>query len=163
MDFLPLCVQPSFQVLSLLHRRSLTWWRNFQKSLPVHVSKGCEAVSEITLWPGDLTPPQHFLRLGCNLSPVARTAHSEIIINPSLSLVLHCYSSLLFLSPSVLFFFLGHFVYLAATPVGLRGDKAHIKSSVWKESSAICKLSFWYYISHTASGTIRLLIKVNHL
>ncbi|XP_029935423.1 MAM and LDL-receptor class A domain-containing protein 1 [Myripristis murdjan] len=56
----------------------------------------------------------------------------------------------------------GHFVYLAATPVGLRGDKAHIKSSVWKESSAICKLSFWYYISHTASGTIRLLIKTEN-
>ncbi|TMS16298.1 MAM and LDL-receptor class A domain-containing protein 1 [Larimichthys crocea] len=57
----------------------------------------------------------------------------------------------------------GHFVYLEATPVGLKGDKAHIRSSVWKESSAICKLSFWYYISHKASGTIRLLIKVNRL
>lgn len=56
---------------------------------------------------------------------------------------------------------LGHFVYLEATPVGLKGDKAHIRSSVWKESSIICKLSFWYYISHVASGTIRLLIKVN--
>uniref|UniRef100_A0AAQ5YMQ9 MAM domain-containing protein n=1 Tax=Amphiprion ocellaris TaxID=80972 RepID=A0AAQ5YMQ9_AMPOC len=54
----------------------------------------------------------------------------------------------------------GHFVYLEATPVGLKGDKAHIRSSVWKESSAICKLSFWYYISHKASGTIRLLIKM---
>ncbi|KAM6908030.1 MAM and LDL-receptor class A domain-containing protein 1 isoform 1-T1 [Lycodopsis pacificus] len=53
----------------------------------------------------------------------------------------------------------GNFFYLEATPVGLKGDKAHIRSSVWKESSAICKLSFWYYISHTASGTIRLLIK----
>nr|CBN82054.1 MAM and LDL-receptor class A domain-containing protein [Dicentrarchus labrax] len=53
----------------------------------------------------------------------------------------------------------GHFVYLEATPVGLKGDKAHLRSSVWKESSAICKLSFWYYISHKASGTIRLLIK----
>ncbi|KAG7224989.1 hypothetical protein INR49_014906, partial [Caranx melampygus] len=55
----------------------------------------------------------------------------------------------------------GHFVYLEATPVGFKGDKAHIRSSVWKESSAICKLSFWYYISHKASGTIRLLIKWN--
>ncbi|MED6233232.1 hypothetical protein ATANTOWER_008818 [Ataeniobius toweri] len=54
----------------------------------------------------------------------------------------------------------GHFVYLEATPVGLKGDKAHIRSSIWKESSAICKLSFWYYLSHKASGTIRLLIKV---
>ncbi|XP_056290660.1 MAM and LDL-receptor class A domain-containing protein 1 [Pseudoliparis swirei] len=53
----------------------------------------------------------------------------------------------------------GHFFYLGATPVGLKGDKAHIRSSAWKESSAICKLSFWYYISHVASGTIRLLIK----
>ncbi|XP_041824757.1 MAM and LDL-receptor class A domain-containing protein 1 [Melanotaenia boesemani] len=56
----------------------------------------------------------------------------------------------------------GHFVYLEATPVGLKGDKAHIKSSIWKESSAICKLSFWYYISHMASGTIRLLIKTEY-
>ncbi|XP_047424790.1 MAM and LDL-receptor class A domain-containing protein 1 isoform X2 [Mugil cephalus] len=55
----------------------------------------------------------------------------------------------------------GHFVYLEATPVGLKGDKAHIRSSVWKESSAICKLSFWYYISRKASGTIRLLIKTD--
>uniref|UniRef100_A0A3B5B5L7 MAM and LDL receptor class A domain containing 1 n=1 Tax=Stegastes partitus TaxID=144197 RepID=A0A3B5B5L7_9TELE len=53
-----------------------------------------------------------------------------------------------------------HFVYLGATPVGLKGDKTHIRSSVWKESSAICKLSFWYYLSHKASGTIRLLIKM---
>ncbi|XP_029005062.1 MAM and LDL-receptor class A domain-containing protein 1 isoform X2 [Betta splendens] len=53
----------------------------------------------------------------------------------------------------------GHFVYLEATPVGLKGDKAHFRSSVWKESSAMCKLSFWYYISNKASGTIRLLIK----
>ncbi|TNN57956.1 MAM and LDL-receptor class A domain-containing protein 1 [Liparis tanakae] len=53
----------------------------------------------------------------------------------------------------------GHFFYLGATPVGLKGDKTHIRSSAWKESSAICKLSFWYYISHVASGTIRLLIK----
>uniref|UniRef100_A0A3Q3L091 MAM domain-containing protein n=1 Tax=Mastacembelus armatus TaxID=205130 RepID=A0A3Q3L091_9TELE len=56
----------------------------------------------------------------------------------------------------------GHFVYLEATPVGLKGDKAHIRSSVYKESSAICKLSFWYYISHKASGTIRLLIKTDN-
>lgn len=55
---------------------------------------------------------------------------------------------------------LGHFVSLEATPVGLKGDKAHIRSSVWKESSAICKLAFWYYISHMSSGTIRLLIQV---
>ncbi|XP_074478784.1 MAM and LDL-receptor class A domain-containing protein 1 isoform X2 [Sebastes fasciatus] len=56
----------------------------------------------------------------------------------------------------------GHFVYLEATPVGLKGDKAHIRSSVWKESSPICKLSFWYYISHKAIGTIRLLIKTEN-
>ncbi|XP_056155204.1 MAM and LDL-receptor class A domain-containing protein 1 [Lampris incognitus] len=56
----------------------------------------------------------------------------------------------------------GHFVYLQAAPVGLKGDKAHIRSSVWKESSAICKLSFWYYISHKATGTIRLLIKTEN-
>uniref|UniRef100_A0A8C9YZL1 MAM and LDL receptor class A domain containing 1 n=1 Tax=Sander lucioperca TaxID=283035 RepID=A0A8C9YZL1_SANLU len=56
----------------------------------------------------------------------------------------------------------GHFVLLEATPVGLKGDKAHIRSSVWKESSVICKLSFWYYISHKASGIIRLLIKTEN-
>ncbi|XP_061660532.1 MAM and LDL-receptor class A domain-containing protein 1 [Syngnathoides biaculeatus] len=56
----------------------------------------------------------------------------------------------------------GHFLYLEATPVGLKGDKAHISSSLWKESSSICKLSFWYYISHKASGTIRLLIKTEN-
>ncbi|XP_034026413.1 MAM and LDL-receptor class A domain-containing protein 1 [Thalassophryne amazonica] len=56
----------------------------------------------------------------------------------------------------------GHFVYLEATPVGLKGDKAHIRSFMWKESSAICKLSFWYYISHKATGIIRLLIKTEN-
>ncbi|XP_069015480.1 MAM and LDL-receptor class A domain-containing protein 1 [Embiotoca jacksoni] len=56
----------------------------------------------------------------------------------------------------------GHFVYLEATPVGLKGDKSHIRSAVWKESSALCKLSFWYYISHKASGTIRVLIKTEN-
>ncbi|XP_014036210.2 MAM and LDL-receptor class A domain-containing protein 1 isoform X1 [Salmo salar] len=56
----------------------------------------------------------------------------------------------------------GHFVYLEATPVGFKGDKAHMKSSVWKESSATCKLTFWYYISHKASGTIRLLVKTEN-
>ncbi|XP_068160688.1 MAM and LDL-receptor class A domain-containing protein 1 [Antennarius striatus] len=56
----------------------------------------------------------------------------------------------------------GHFVSLEATAVGLKGDKAHIRSSVWKESSAICKFSFWYYISHVSSGTIRLLIKTEN-
>lgn len=55
----------------------------------------------------------------------------------------------------------GHFVYLAATPVGLKGDKAHMRSSVWKESSATCKLTFWYYISEKATGIIRLFIKVH--
>lgn len=57
---------------------------------------------------------------------------------------------------------LGHFMFLEATPVGLKGDKAHIRSSMWKESSAVCKLSFWYYISHKATGIIRLLIKTEN-
>ncbi|XP_077592649.1 MAM and LDL-receptor class A domain-containing protein 1 [Stigmatopora nigra] len=56
----------------------------------------------------------------------------------------------------------GHFLYLEVTPVGLKGDKAHISSSQWKESSSICKLSFWYYISQKASGTIRLLVKTEN-
>ncbi|XP_030635015.1 MAM and LDL-receptor class A domain-containing protein 1 [Chanos chanos] len=56
----------------------------------------------------------------------------------------------------------GHFVYIEATPVGLKGDKAHLKSSVWKESSATCKLSFWYYISQKATGIIRLSVKTEN-
>lgn len=89
-----------------------------------------------------------------------RATSAEIVFNLCAHLLAQC------LSPSSLSLIslpLGHFVYLEATPVGLKGDKAHIRSSVWKESSAICKLSFWYYISHKASGSIRLLIKVMHL
>uniref|UniRef100_A0A672JY28 MAM and LDL-receptor class A domain-containing protein 1-like n=1 Tax=Sinocyclocheilus grahami TaxID=75366 RepID=A0A672JY28_SINGR len=56
----------------------------------------------------------------------------------------------------------GHFVYLVATPVGLKGDKAHMRSSVWKQSSAICKLTFWYYISEKATGIIRLFVKTEN-
>ncbi|XP_064410804.1 MAM and LDL-receptor class A domain-containing protein 1 [Latimeria chalumnae] len=56
---------------------------------------------------------------------------------------------------------IGHFLYLEATPVGLRGDKAHMKTSKWKESSAICKLMFWYYISTKTTGVIRILIKTD--
>ncbi|KAM5235404.1 MAM and LDL-receptor class A domain-containing protein 1 [Ctenodactylus gundi] len=53
----------------------------------------------------------------------------------------------------------GHFMYLEATPVGLRGDKAHFKSSMWQESSAACTMSFWYFISAKATGSIQILIK----
>uniref|UniRef100_A0A8C5KA78 MAM and LDL receptor class A domain containing 1 n=1 Tax=Jaculus jaculus TaxID=51337 RepID=A0A8C5KA78_JACJA len=53
----------------------------------------------------------------------------------------------------------GHFMYLEATPVGLRGDKAHFKSAVWRESSAACTMSFWYFISAKATGSIQILIK----
>ncbi|XP_049338853.1 MAM and LDL-receptor class A domain-containing protein 1 [Astyanax mexicanus] len=56
----------------------------------------------------------------------------------------------------------GHFMYMAATPVGLKGDKAHLRSSVWRESSATCKLAFWYYISHKATGLIRLFLKTEN-
>ncbi|KAI4899926.1 hypothetical protein NFI96_010930, partial [Prochilodus magdalenae] len=56
----------------------------------------------------------------------------------------------------------GHFVYLSATPVGLKGDRAHMRSSVWKESSATCKLRFWYFISHKATGVIRLFLKTEN-
>uniref|UniRef100_A0A4W3HDP5 MAM and LDL receptor class A domain containing 1 n=1 Tax=Callorhinchus milii TaxID=7868 RepID=A0A4W3HDP5_CALMI len=55
----------------------------------------------------------------------------------------------------------GHFMYLEATPVGLKGDKAHMKSSKWKESSVKCTLSFWYYTSRKASGLISVLIKTD--
>ncbi|EHB12610.1 hypothetical protein GW7_05677 [Heterocephalus glaber] len=54
----------------------------------------------------------------------------------------------------------GHFMYLEATPMGLRGDKAHFKSTRWQESSATCTMSFWYFISAKATGSIRILIKV---
>ncbi|XP_023487707.2 MAM and LDL-receptor class A domain-containing protein 1 [Equus caballus] len=53
----------------------------------------------------------------------------------------------------------GHFLYLEATPVGLRGEEAHLKSAVWQESSAACTLSFWYFISTKATGSIQILIK----
>ncbi|MBZ3887912.1 MAM and LDL-receptor class A domain-containing protein 1 [Sciurus carolinensis] len=53
----------------------------------------------------------------------------------------------------------GHFMYLEATPVGLRGDKAHFKSAIWQESSAACTMSFWYFISPKATGSIQILIK----
>ncbi|XP_078283847.1 MAM and LDL-receptor class A domain-containing protein 1 [Rhinoraja longicauda] len=55
----------------------------------------------------------------------------------------------------------GHFLYLEAIPRGLRGDKVHLRSSLWKESSAKCTLSFWYYMSWKATGHIRVLIKTN--
>ncbi|KAJ3610965.1 hypothetical protein NHX12_020981, partial [Muraenolepis orangiensis] len=53
----------------------------------------------------------------------------------------------------------GHFLFLSSTPVGVRGDRAHMRSSVWKASGSLCRLSFWYYISHEAAGTIRVLVK----
>ncbi|XP_032736758.1 MAM and LDL-receptor class A domain-containing protein 1 [Lontra canadensis] len=53
----------------------------------------------------------------------------------------------------------GHFLYLEATPMGLRGEEAHFRSAVWQESSAACTLSFWYFISAKATGSIQVLIK----
>ncbi|XP_012787433.2 MAM and LDL-receptor class A domain-containing protein 1 [Sorex araneus] len=53
----------------------------------------------------------------------------------------------------------GHFLYLEATPVGLRGEKAHLRSAAWRESSAACTLSFWYFISAKATGSIQILVK----
>ena len=58
--------------------------------------------------------------------------------------------------------FLGHFLYLEATPVGLQGEEAHLKSAVWQESSAACTISFWYFISAKATGSIQILIKVGY-
>lgn len=55
----------------------------------------------------------------------------------------------------------GHFMYLEATPVGLRGDKAHFTSAIWKESSTACTMSFWYFISEKATGSIQILIKTD--
>lgn len=53
----------------------------------------------------------------------------------------------------------GHFLYLEATPVGLQGEAAHLRSTVWQESSTTCTLSFWYFISTKATGSIQILIK----
>lgn len=78
-----------------------------------------------------------------------------------LQYVLICGSHMCMIYIFALFVFIGYFAYMAATPAGLKGDKAHMRSSVWKESSARCKLSFWYYISEMARGIIRLFIKVN--
>lgn len=115
-------------------------------------------MSEITLWPWEPHSLTTQLYPGCNLSPSEKAPRTEIVINFSLTHLPRCRPPL----PPPSFLSAGHFIYLEATPVGLKGDKAHIRSSVWRESSAICKLSFWYYISHKASGTIRLLIKVSH-
>ncbi|XP_062977317.1 MAM and LDL-receptor class A domain-containing protein 1 [Elgaria multicarinata webbii] len=53
----------------------------------------------------------------------------------------------------------GQFLYLEATSTGIRGEKAHLKSSRWTESSTTCTLSFWYYISSKATGQIQVFIK----
>ncbi|XP_018419472.1 PREDICTED: MAM and LDL-receptor class A domain-containing protein 1 [Nanorana parkeri] len=53
----------------------------------------------------------------------------------------------------------GHFLSLETSLVGLSGEKAHIKSTIWKESGEDCTLSFWYYMSSKATGQIRVLIK----
>ncbi|XP_040289986.1 MAM and LDL-receptor class A domain-containing protein 1 [Bufo bufo] len=56
----------------------------------------------------------------------------------------------------------GHFLYLETSYVGLRGEKAHMKSSKWKESARTCMLRFWYYMSPKATGIIRVLIKTEN-
>ncbi|XP_068091691.1 MAM and LDL-receptor class A domain-containing protein 1 isoform X2 [Hyperolius riggenbachi] len=53
----------------------------------------------------------------------------------------------------------GHFLFLETSSIGLRGEKAHMKSATWKESAEDCKLSFWYYMSAKATGQIRVLIQ----
>lgn len=93
--------------------------------------------------------------------------YSNIFIRANLHLstfLNHFYSLWSYTVPLSFFLYVpGHFVYLAATPVGLQGDKAHMRSFLYKESSAICKLTFWYYISHKATGVIRLFLKVNYV
>lgn len=54
----------------------------------------------------------------------------------------------------------GHFLYLEATPMGVQGEEAHLKSGLWQEASAACTMSFWYFISAKATGSIQILIKV---
>uniref|UniRef100_A0A8C3QSZ7 MAM and LDL receptor class A domain containing 1 n=1 Tax=Cyanoderma ruficeps TaxID=181631 RepID=A0A8C3QSZ7_9PASS len=55
----------------------------------------------------------------------------------------------------------GHFLYLEATAIGLINEKAHVKSSIWKESSGTCVMSFWYFKSSNAMGHIQVLIKTD--
>ncbi|XP_075684387.1 MAM and LDL-receptor class A domain-containing protein 1 [Rhinoderma darwinii] len=56
----------------------------------------------------------------------------------------------------------GHFLYLETSYVGLRGEKAHLKSSKWKESGWNCLLRFWYYMSSRATGKIQVLIETEN-
>lgn len=44
--------------------------------------------------------------------------------------------------------------------MSLINEKAHVKSSIWKESSGTCVMSFWYFKSSKAMGHIQVLIKV---
>ncbi|XP_072010896.1 MAM and LDL-receptor class A domain-containing protein 1 [Engystomops pustulosus] len=53
----------------------------------------------------------------------------------------------------------GHYLYLETSYVGLRGEKAHLKSSKWKESGRDCMLRFWYYMSSKATGQIHVFLK----
>uniref|UniRef100_A0A8C8BKF7 MAM and LDL receptor class A domain containing 1 n=1 Tax=Otus sunia TaxID=257818 RepID=A0A8C8BKF7_9STRI len=55
----------------------------------------------------------------------------------------------------------GHFLYLEATAIGLKNEKAHVKSSRWKESSGTCVMTFWYFKSSKAMGHIQVLIKTD--
>lgn len=57
-------------------------------------------------------------------------------------------------------FISGKFLYLEATAIGLKDEKAHVKSSRLKESSGSCVISFWYFKSSKAAGHIQVLIKV---
>lgn len=44
--------------------------------------------------------------------------------------------------------------------MGVQGEEAHLKSGLWQEASAACTMSFWYFISAKATGSIQILIKV---
>ncbi|XP_078234386.1 MAM and LDL-receptor class A domain-containing protein 1 [Pogona vitticeps] len=54
----------------------------------------------------------------------------------------------------------GHFLYLRAKSTGIKGEKAHLRSSRWTESGTACTLNFWYYMFSKATGHIQVLIKV---
>ncbi|XP_027656679.2 MAM and LDL-receptor class A domain-containing protein 1 [Falco cherrug] len=55
----------------------------------------------------------------------------------------------------------GKFLYLEATAISLKNEKAHVKSSRWKESSVTCVMSFWYFRSSKAMGYTQVLIKTD--
>ncbi|XP_075925333.1 MAM and LDL-receptor class A domain-containing protein 1 isoform X2 [Petromyzon marinus] len=56
----------------------------------------------------------------------------------------------------------GHFFFLEPTQSGRQGDKGHLKSGEFHQSSRLCTLSFWYYVSSATSGSLRIIVKTEY-